>query len=129
VSQENVDLVRRALEGFIAGEVLWDTIDAEVEVHDHDILDAGEYRGHAGFSRWVEDWSTGLPVISIDLEELIDAGDKVVAVFVLKARPRDSTVDVERRDGIVYRCRSGRITRLDYYNSRDQALEAVGIGG
>jgi hypothetical protein len=32
------------LERFMAGELLWDAIDEEVEVYDHDILDAGEYR-------------------------------------------------------------------------------------
>jgi ketosteroid isomerase-like protein len=102
MSEKDVDLVRRALEGFVAGEILWDTIAEDVEVHDHDILDAGEYRGHSGFIRWMEDWTAGLPVISLELEEFVDAGDAVVAVFLLKARPRGSSVDVERRDGIVY---------------------------
>ena len=45
-----------------------------VEIHDHDILDAGEYRGHSGFTRWVEDWGTGLPIVSLELQEFIDAG-------------------------------------------------------
>jgi ketosteroid isomerase-like protein len=126
VTQENVALVRRLLECFIAGEVLWDALDEAVVIHDHDILDAGEYRGHAGVMRWVEDWGAGLPVVSFDLQELIDAGDVVVAVILLKARGRDSSVDVERQDAIVYQFRDGRVTRFDYYNSRQQALEAVG---
>jgi ketosteroid isomerase-like protein len=126
MTQENVTLVRRLLECFIAGEVLWDALDEAVEIHDHDILDAGEYRGHAGVMRWVEDWGAGLPVVSFDLQELIDAGDVVVAVILLKARGRDSSVDVERQDAIVYQFRDGRVTRFDYYNSRQQALDAVG---
>ena len=126
MTQENVALVRRLLECFIAGEVLWDALDEAVEIHDHDILDAGEYRGHAGVMRWVEDWGAGLPVVSFDLQELIDAGDLVVAVILLKARGRDSSVDVERQDAIVYQLRNGRVTRFDYYNSRQQALDAVG---
>jgi ketosteroid isomerase-like protein len=126
MTQENVVLVRRLLECFIAGEVLWDALDEAVEIHDHDILDAGEYRGHAGVMRWVEDWGAGLPVVSFDLQELIDAGDVVVAVILLKARGRDSSVDVERQDAIVYQLRNGRVTRFDYYNSRQQALDAVG---
>jgi ketosteroid isomerase-like protein len=127
VSQENVEIVRRALEGFVAGEIRWETMDEEVEIHDHDILDAGEYRGHSGFTRWVEDWGTGLPIVSLELQEFIDAGDAVVAVFLLKAKPRGSSVDVERQDGIVYRLRDAKIIRLDYYNSRHQALEAAGL--
>jgi ketosteroid isomerase-like protein len=127
MSQENVELVRRLLECFIAGEVLWDALDEAVEIHDHDIPDAGEYRGHAGVMRWVADWGAGLPVVSFDLQELIDAGDAIVAVILLKARGRDSSVDVERQDAIVYRCRGDRVTRFDYFNSRQQALEAVGL--
>jgi ketosteroid isomerase-like protein len=127
MSQENVEIVRRALEGFVAGEIPWETMDEEVEIHDHDILDAGEYRGHSDFTRWVEDWGTGLPVVSLELQEFIDAGDAVVAVFLLKARPRGSSVDVERQDGIVYRLRDGRIIRFDYCNSRRQAVEAAGL--
>jgi ketosteroid isomerase-like protein len=126
MTQENVTLVRRLLECFIAGEVLWDALDEAIEIHDHDILDAGDYRGHAGVMRWVEDWGAGLPVVSFDLQELIDAGDVVVAVILLKARGRDSSVDVERQDAIVYQLRNGRVTRFDYYNSRQQALEAAG---
>jgi ketosteroid isomerase-like protein len=126
MTQENVTLVRRLLECFIAGEVLWDALDEAVEIHDHDILDAGEYRGHAGVTRWVEDWGAGLPVVSFDLQELIDAGDMVVAVILLKARGRDSSVDVERQDAIVYQLRNGLVTRFDYYNSRQQALDAIG---
>jgi ketosteroid isomerase-like protein len=126
MTQENVVLVRRLLKRFIAGEVLWDALDEAVEIHDHDILDAGEYRGHVGVRRWVEDWGAGVPVVSFDLQELIDAGDMVVAVILLKARGRDSSVDVERQDAIVYQLRNGRVTRFDYYNSRQQALEAAG---
>ncbi|MEA2334665.1 MAG: hypothetical protein QOG40_1155, partial [Solirubrobacteraceae bacterium] len=29
-------------------------MDEELEVHDHVILDAGQYRGNSGFTRWVE---------------------------------------------------------------------------
>jgi ketosteroid isomerase-like protein len=127
VTQENVALVRRLLECFMAGEVLWDALDEAVEIHDHDIPDAGEYRGHAGVIRWVQDWGAGLPVMSFELQELIAAGDAVLAVILVKARGRDSSVDVERQDAIVYQCRNGRVTRFDYYNSKQQALEAVGM--
>jgi ketosteroid isomerase-like protein len=128
VSQENVEIVRQAFESFVAGAIIWETMDEEIEIHDHDILDAGQYRGHSGFTRWVADWEAGLPVIGMELQELIDAGDAVVAVFLLKAKPRGGSVDVERQDGIVYTLRSGKICRLDYYNSKQQALEGVGLG-
>jgi hypothetical protein len=46
MSQEDVELVREALERLLrTGEPAWDVIHEEVEVHDHDIPDASEYKG------------------------------------------------------------------------------------
>ena len=57
MSQENVEIIRRALEHFDrTGEPDWDQIDADVEVYDHDIPDAGIYRGHKGYAAWLADW-------------------------------------------------------------------------
>ena len=123
-----MEIVRESLERFVAtGEPAWDMLHEEVEVHDHDILDAGEYRGHSGFARWLEDWGAGLPVYSFEPQEFIDAGDLVVAVILMKARGRGSSVDVERQDAMVCAVRDGKIWRVDYYNSRQQALKAVGL--
>ena len=45
MSQENVEIVRRAIEYFLrTDENLWETIDSEVEIHDHDLPDAGGVR-------------------------------------------------------------------------------------
>lgn len=125
MSHENVALVREGLERFIAGEVLWETLDPDLEVHDHDILDAGEYRGHAGFGRWLSDWGAAWEAFSFEPREFIDAGDRVVAVIHLKARGRSSGVEVERDDAIVYTLRDGKTVRIDYFNNRDDALAAV----
>jgi ketosteroid isomerase-like protein len=40
---------------------------------------------------------------------------------------RSSGVELDREDGVVYKLRAGKITHIDYYNDRDQALEAVGL--
>ena len=57
MAQENVDIIRRTLEGFIgSGEIDWDSLDPSIEVFDHDLPDAGDYRGHEGFGRWLADW-------------------------------------------------------------------------
>jgi ketosteroid isomerase-like protein len=45
----------------------------------------------------------------------------------MHATGRGSGVELERRDAIVYTFRAGKIVRLDYYNKREQALEAVGL--
>jgi ketosteroid isomerase-like protein len=128
MSRQNVELVQTVLAGFIAtGAPSWDLLDQEVEVYDHDVMDAGEYRGHAGFGTWLENWDAAWSDFSMEPEEFLDAGERVVSVFRMTATGRGSGVEVERQDAIVWSVRSGKVVRLDYYNNRDQALGTVGL--
>jgi len=44
----------------------------------------------------------------------------------MRTTGRGSGIEVTRQDALVYRLRDGKIVRGDYYNDRDQALQAVG---
>jgi ketosteroid isomerase-like protein len=128
MSRQNVELVQTVLAGFIAtGAPSWDLLHGEVEVHDHDVMDAGEYLGHAGFASWLENWDSAWSDFSMEPEEFLDADERVVSVFRMTATGRDSGVEVERQDAIVWSVRSGKVVRLDYYNNREQALGTVGL--
>jgi ketosteroid isomerase-like protein len=128
MSQENVATMQAAFEHFSrTGEPLWETIDPEVEVHDHDIPDAGIYRGTSGFVSWLEDWGAAWNDYSMEPERWIDAGDAVVFVFQMTAKGKGSGVEVRRRDAMVWTFRDGKVVRLDYYNSESLALAAVGL--
>ena len=120
-----MEIVRNVLERFMQGDVVWGLIRRSRSTTTTSSTRGN--RGHAGVLRWIEDWQEGLPITSFDLQECIDAGDTVVAVILLRARARGSDVDVKRQDAIVYRLRDGTIVRFDYYNSRQQALNAVGL--
>lgn len=128
MSQENVELIQRSFEIWGAtGEPPWDMCHEDVEAHDHDIMDASEYRGRAGVERWLEDWASAWSDFSMEPEEFIDAGERVVAVIRMKARGRGSSIEVERQDAIVYGLRDGKVARMDYFNSRAEALKTVGL--
>ena len=109
------------------GEPQWEIIDIEVEIHDHDIPDAGIYRGHDGWRDWTAQFGEAWESWTMEPEEYIDGGDgKVVTVVRLSARGKGSGVSVERVDGIVSTLRDGKVVRVDYYNSPAEALEATG---
>jgi ketosteroid isomerase-like protein len=128
MSRANVENVKAAVAHFGAtGEPMWNTTAEDVEVHDHDIPDAGVYRGHAGYVQWLEDWAGAWSEFSLEPEEFIDVGDRVVVVFRMRATGRGSGVTVERKDAMVVEVRDGKALRLDYYNNQEQALQQVGL--
>jgi ketosteroid isomerase-like protein len=127
VSQENVELAQRVLGHLVTtGELLWDAADPEIEIHDHDTPDQGDYRGHEGLTRWLEEWGAAWAEWSIEPVEFIDAGDSVVIFIRMRAQGRGSGIEVDRPDALVYEIRDGIIRRIDYYNDRSEALKAVG---
>ena len=129
MSQENVEAVRRSYEAYERGDMesALAALDPEIEVYDHDIPDSREYRGLEGVLRWQADWEASWASWRWEPEEFIDAGDRVVAVLRVHAIGRGSGIDVERLDGAVFTLRAGKCIRFDYYGSKAQALEAVGL--
>ena len=130
MSQENVEIVRRFHDHFDrTGEPLWDVIDSEIEVYDHDVPDAGTYHGLAGFTEWLTNWGESFENSAMELERLVDAGDQVVSLTVIRAAGRGSGVSVERKDAIVSTFQDGKITRIDLQrpSTSPRSRRAVGI--
>ena len=132
MSQENVELVKR---GFTAAtEEDWPTalatLDADVEVRDFDIPDAGVYRGHDGFLAWLRGWGEGWDSWHLEDIEFRAAGDdQVIALFRMVAKGGHSGMELGRQDAIIYRIRDNLITRLEYFNDQRSALNAVNLPG
>jgi ketosteroid isomerase-like protein len=109
------------------GEPHWQAFHEEVEVHDHDTVDQGEYRGHSGLGRWLEDWSAAWSEFTMEPEEFPDVDEHVLMFVRMKATGVSSGLALERQDAMVFAVRDGKVVRLDYYNNRTEALEAVGL--
>ena len=129
MAQQDVDQVRRAMEHWLrTGDALWADLDPDFEVVDHDIPDAGTYRGQDGFRQWMADFEAAWESFTVEPQEYIDAGDgKVVVLLRLLATGRGSGVSLERLDATVWTVRDGKSLRLDYYNNPAAALRAVGL--
>jgi hypothetical protein len=127
VSDANVKLTERFNEGMARGEVLWELIDPNIEVHDHDLPDGGAYQGHDGFGKWLEDWGAAWDSYTVEPEEYFEAGDSVVSVFTMVAKGKGSGIETRRRNATVSLFKDAVLARLDYYTTKEEAFEAAGL--
>jgi ketosteroid isomerase-like protein len=131
MSRETVDVVRRMCEAFIAGDV-GDALDIlHVDVIWHGTIGGLEEgrtaHGHdeviEGFVESLRDWERH----SLEVEDYLDAGDRVVVLWHEAGRGKASGVEVETRTAVVYTVRDGEVVEVQGYMDRRQALDAVGL--
>jgi ketosteroid isomerase-like protein len=85
------------------------------------------YVGLNGLRAFLLDWMTPWVSYRIEIEEAIDLGERVLLLNHDRGRREGSTQEVRGRVGAVWTVRDGKIARLDAYNTRAEALEAVGL--
>jgi len=136
MSQENVEAVRRlfaAFQGVDAGtferrfDEVREIFDPEVEwvAAPHSLLASEEYRGYDGVRRFWTQFLSAWDEYGVHIDELIDAGDQVVAVMRLSGRTNELEVDEARSSLLTLR--DGKIVRIEPFASKAEALEAVGL--
>ena len=130
MSEENIEIVRRmyeqanerpeALYEMLADDVHWDASAAGQ-------LELSTVHGREAvvefFRRWVgafEDWG-------FEPEELIDAGDCVIARIHQWGRGKGSGVQVADRFWQVWTFRDGKAIRATHHREKADALEAAGV--
>jgi ketosteroid isomerase-like protein len=105
--------------------------DERVEVHmPPDYPEGGQvFRGRAGFERLIAMLRDSWSEFRFEAERFIDAGDRVVVLIRLRASGGASGVTTERETAHVWTVRDGRLTCIQIYRDRAEALEAVGLQG
>jgi ketosteroid isomerase-like protein len=131
MSQENVEIVRANYESFNrTHEVGQDAFHPDIEWHTRaDLPDSGTHRGHDGVAQLFSSWVEAFEDLRVDPVELIDAGDLVVAVVRLGGGIRGSGQVVEMEETHVWREVDGKTTEVREYQTKREALEAVGLDG
>jgi SnoaL-like protein len=85
------------------------------------------YTGVEGFREmwldWLEPWAT----YHVHVDEVIDAGDRVVVLVRDRARRHDVDAEVELISGSVWEVRDARIVRVEFCGDRAEALETAGL--
>jgi ketosteroid isomerase-like protein len=124
MSRENVELVRRIYAAWEQGASARDFIDADVEyVNPPYAVEPGVRRGRASFAA-IRD---AIDDVAIAPSRFVDAGDDIVVVATITGTSRGAGVPVSREHGYVWTVRDGQAIRFQWFNSGEQAFEAVGL--
>jgi ketosteroid isomerase-like protein len=128
VSRENVEVARQAAEGYnrVGVEALHDFFHPDVEfTEDSRFPEAGVYRGRDAVEAYFREFRQQMAGHALEIEEIVDAGDDVVAVVRERARGTSSDAEVEWRAAFVWTMRGGTAVRGQAYLDPAEALEAV----
>jgi ketosteroid isomerase-like protein len=142
MSQENVEKVRSVVEDGALARASGDfgpeaAIARQAEIWDPEIeLDAsgfpvldltGVYRGADAARNWWREWYAAWDTLRFEYE-LVDAGDRVVALLDLRLRGRSTGIEFPPAKGAwVFTFRDGLVVHMKLYMSQVEALEAVGL--
>jgi ketosteroid isomerase-like protein len=129
MSQENVEVVRQMVEAARRGD--WETAmsfyEETVELDQSRMPDGGIYNGLEGVRRFFGRWFASWDEFEIEPQQLIDAGDQVVSIDVIRGTGKGSGVEVTMRSANIYTLQNGRVVRHAGYPDASDALEAVGL--
>src|ERR1700716_2020146 len=131
MTEENVQLVRTAMEAFNLDGV--DAIAEQIPPAFETTTPASlsvepdTYRGPEGVRRWFDAWEGTMDEVRFDVDELLDAGDQVVAVSRMIARSHTTGLELEQAVSLVWTIRDGRAVRWDSSPTRPEALQAAGL--
>jgi ketosteroid isomerase-like protein len=133
MSQENVEIVRRALDAFNRRDL------SALEAISHEdfkfvsvltAVDTGgaTFGGLRAFTSYFAAMDETWEEWRVEDSEIFDAGDDGVATaFRIVGKGKNSGARVEHAIGVAYRFRQGKLSRMDSYLDPREALEAVGL--
>jgi ketosteroid isomerase-like protein len=123
VSQEDVDRVRAIWESFSRTQRPdFDALHPDVKWRTRaDLPDADTYHGYDG------DWVGAFDDLRVEAEELIDAGERVVAVLRLRGRVKGSGQEVDMPETHVYTMVDGKVVEVHEFATKAAAMEALGL--
>ena len=132
MSQENVERVRGAFEAFLRRDlgssadilhpdIVWDASDSSI----FDI--SRVYHGLDGVGEFWREWLSAWETVEFEYE-LIEAGDRVVALIDQHMRARSTHLDFPLgKYAQVWTFKDGLVVHWKLYESQSEALEAAGL--
>ena len=131
MAQENVEAFKRGLEAGNRGDVegLLEELDPEVEWHSalHALMGGKQtvFRGHDGVREMLRDLNEAFGEIQIEISEIRDQGDLLVAIGLSRTRGKASGAGTETPMAFVAEVKNGKTVSIRAYLDPNEALEAA----
>jgi ketosteroid isomerase-like protein len=129
MSEENVEVVRAVIDGWLRGDPSTLDLVAEdvVYVAPPTMPGGRTYHGHEGVLQWVVDWRAEWADYELEIERVEDLGDQVMTAERNKATGKRSGVEVDMRTFSLWSFRDGKVIRWQGFPTEEAALEAAGL--
>ena len=131
MSQENVDMMRRAYEAYNRGDIDEGLSDYALDCRytaAGTIPDrTGVFHGREGYKEFIGWLRSEFDDAQAEIDELIDANDTVFLGATLRGRGRQSGAEAKFTFWQVWTIENGKFARGQGFATRDEALEAVGL--
>jgi len=139
MSQENVEIVRRAYESFnrwaahpeiepFLNPEVESLFHPEVEFHTYpNAPEAGVYRGRDAVIAYNQRLFEQFESVRIELAEVLPAGDRVVVISRQHAVPRGGQAAAVVHVVELWKIRDGLLAERQTFSTREEALEAAGL--
>jgi ketosteroid isomerase-like protein len=131
MSEENLEMVRRGFDAYERGDLDAAVTDfaSDCEFVPTGALPGGRgvYQGPEGYKRYIGWITDEFEDAHVDVNDLTDAGDRVLASLTLRGRGRQSGAATTWDLWHVWTVRDGRFVRGQAFTSKTEALEAAGL--
>jgi ketosteroid isomerase-like protein len=130
MSRENVEVVRKAWDAWLRGDMagLFGQFDPDIVWDTSHFRDWPEsaYYGIDGVERFLREWLDVWDDYEVEVEAVLAAPDgRVVSLICHHGKGRSSGLPMELEMAQIATVHGGKITQLDNYDDRPEALEAA----
>jgi ketosteroid isomerase-like protein len=131
VAEENVEIVRGALDALAAGgvEALLPFVHERFEMTTPSEFAAepDTYRGEEGLRRWFDSFNEVMDQVGIAGEDLAEVGeDEVVASLRLSASGGSTGIEVTQQAEVLCTLADGKVREMSFFSTRSEAIAAAG---
>jgi ketosteroid isomerase-like protein len=129
MAEENVELGYRAIDALNRRdlEALLELMDENVEAVSRIVAMEGGLHGHDGVRRWWKSWFDAFPDYRMEVVEMRDSGDVVVAALRAVGHGAGSDLPVDDNIFQATRWRDRKCVWWQVFRTKAEALEAVGL--